>query len=76
MRFYELQGGIQYWLSQEEDKLFNKIHRNNNKYPLDKLNDREQEVSRKLVSRGVFNKYKYENIYYIEINNIDEITNC
>ncbi len=53
MRFYEIYSGYKVFISEEEQELVDNIELNEVKYSL--LDEREQEVARKLISRGVLN---------------------
>ncbi len=74
MRWYELAGGIFQMLSNEEDKIFKLIQANNNKYKKDDLDIRQQEIAKKMYSKGILNAFKKDNIVYYEINTIEEIS--
>lgn len=55
MRYFEVAGGINIYISEEEDFLVQKV-KESSSIPHTKLNDREQLLAQRLVSRGVLNK--------------------
>ena len=72
MKIIEILGGIQMPISQEETDIYDKIVEEGIIYK-DKLNEREQEVARKMVSRGVLERYNDDNGLYFNISKNDDI---
>lgn len=72
MKFRDVAGGLRIYISNEEDHLISKIEESGfaSKTSLD---EREQEVARKLVSRGVLNRLKNDNGIMYLVNSMQEL---
>ena len=73
MRFREFQGGLQIPVSLEEDALIRKIEESDNVIEKEKLDEREIELARKMVSRGCLNRYIKEKKTYYVVNKLDDV---
>lgn len=70
MRYYDIKGGFQVAVSNEEEKLVEKIKQQEKVYK-SSLTEREKQLSRILVSRGILNRYNDENGLYFTFNDIE-----
>jgi hypothetical protein len=73
MRFIEIMGGILQPISIEESMIVDKIYGNIDPLPTDQLNEREQELARKMVSRGVLARVKMEGKIHLLVNKLQEL---
>lgn len=72
MRFIEICGGIQIPLSNEENKLYERV-KDDGEVQHSQLTEREQTMAQKLVSRGALNyRFESQDIYF-SINELDDI---
>jgi len=67
MRYIEINGGINVPLNEEEDILVNKI-KEETKLTKESLGEREREVARRLVSRGILEHEKIDNEWSYSVN--------
>lgn len=67
MRYYEIQTGIRTVATNEESELINLIHKAK-KIANEDLNYREQEVARKLVSRGLLERIEQDDKTFFIFN--------
>lgn len=72
MRWTQVSSGIYLVTSNEENDLCEFI-RQNKSVELESLNERQQELSRKLVSRGVLNLFVHEEIDYVVNNDLVDL---
>jgi hypothetical protein len=72
MRFIEILGGLQAPITNEEDTLVNKIIQERS-MPKKKLDEREQEIARKLTSRGILKRVKIEGDTFYKINSLEQV---
>lgn len=72
MRYREIAGGIRVYVSQEEDTLVQKILEAGTAQKKS-LDEREQEVARKLVSRGVLNRVKANDEIAYVVNSLQDL---
>ena len=72
MRIIEIMGGLQMPISKEEEDIYDKIAEEGIVYK-SKLNEREQEVARKMVSRGALDRYKGKDGIYFNISKNDNL---
>ena len=73
MRFKEFRGGIQIPVSLEENALIKKIEKSNDVIETEKLDERELELARKMVSRGCLNRYRKDEKTYYVVNKLDDV---
>ncbi|MNK29868.1 hypothetical protein D3C87_482710 [compost metagenome] len=74
MRYYEIKGGIQVPLSNEERRLVESVEEAG-QVKADDLDERDRELSRQLCGRGIFNMIENEeddSITYT-VNKLEEI---
>lgn len=67
MRFIEVTGGLNMPVSEEEQQLIEKVGKTNN-INKKKLTEREQELARKLVSRGILDRKQIDKEYHFSVN--------
>jgi hypothetical protein len=73
MRFREFQGGIQMPVSLEEEALIKKIDDSQGITEKDKLNERELELARKMVSRGLLNRFRTNEKTFYVVNGLEDL---
>lgn len=76
MRWTDISGGIRIWMNIEEVKLFKLIrdNRDNNIKIYDsKLDERNKEIARLMVSRGILNIDTDGDLIYYQIKELDEV---
>jgi hypothetical protein len=74
MRFREFQGGIQMPVSLEEEALIKKI--DDSKEGItekDNLDERELELARKMVSRGLLNRVRTNEKTFYMVNKLEDV---
>ena len=73
MRFREIRGGIQVPVSNEEQELLERIEKSSGMFRKD-LNERERELARLMVSRGVLNRMRDDDkqVRYL-INDLEDL---
>lgn len=73
MRFREIRGGIRIAISMEEETLLERIGQSVSVLRGD-LTEREQEVARKLVSRGALDRVRddEDRVHYV-VNELDDL---
>ncbi len=70
MRWLDVAGGLRVPVNNEESEIVAKIDEST-EFAKKDLNEREREVARKLVSRGVLNRFSDENrVVYYTVNKI------
>lgn len=72
MKYRDVAGGLRLYISNEEDHLVSKIEESGFASKTG-LSEREQEVARKLVSRGVLNRLKNDNGIMYVVNSLQEL---
>jgi hypothetical protein len=72
MKYRDVIGGHQIYISNEEEHLISKIE-NGGFSDKNTLSDREKEVARKLVSRGVINRHQNDNGIIYVVNSEQEL---
>lgn len=72
MRYCEVAGGLRIPVSSEENTLVEKI-RKGGTMEKKKLDEREREVARKLVSRGVLNRKCADDGIKYEVNDLQDV---
>lgn len=73
MRFVEIAGGILQPVSIEETLVMDKIRGNGKPMPRSELDEREMELARNLVSRGLLTRLKIEGKTHLFVNDLQEI---
>jgi hypothetical protein len=71
MRYHEIASGLQIALSCEEQELLDR----NKGGPIvkDTLDEREQELARMMVSRGVLDQYRHDNQVFYHVSSVNDI---
>ncbi len=72
MKYYEIMGGIQVPASAEETALIERIEENG-ALPKKSLNERDRELARKLVSRGILNRVAIEEETNFVLNGLKDL---
>lgn len=72
MRFFEIDAGIRVWVSEEEQHILNLLAEHK-ALAKRKLDERQQEVCRLLVSRGVLNRVQQHGEIYYEANGLPDL---
>jgi hypothetical protein len=70
MRYHEIASGLRVPLSCEEQEL---IDRHGEPIAKDTLDEREQEVARLMVSRGVLDQYPHDDRVYYHLSSANDI---
>lgn len=74
MRFREIRGGIQIPVSSEEQDLVDLIESQEGNFIIgEDLNERQQEVARKMVSRGVLERTERDGSLYFVVSKLDDL---
>ena len=72
MKIIDVLGGIRIPLSEEESKLVSKV-RETGKVLKKSLNERERELARRLVNRGVFLRKVEEKLTMYAVNELEDL---
>ena len=70
MRYHEIASGLQVPLSCEEQEL---IDQHGKTMAKDSLDEREREVARLMVSRGVLDQYPHDDQVYYHLSSVNDI---
>jgi hypothetical protein len=70
MRYQEISGGFRVPVSEEEQEMLD-LARQNGKLFRDQLAERQAEVARLMVSRGLFNRFRRDGRVYYQVNIMD-----
>jgi hypothetical protein len=74
MRFREIRGGIQIPVSNEEQGLIDLIEsQEGNFIKRSELDERQREVARKMVSRGVLERTQRDGSLYYVVSKLDDL---
>lgn len=74
MRFREIRGGIQIPVSSEEQDLIDLIESQEGNFIKRKeLDERQREVARKMVSRGVLERTQRDGSLYYVVSRLDDL---
>lgn len=73
MRFYEISSGLRIPVSQEEQDIIDLIANNKGKIKKSMLDERQQEVSRLMVSRGLLIRERTDKVVYLRLNSASDI---
>ncbi len=73
MRVREIRGGLQAYITNEEQMLVDLIEKNNGIIEKSKLHERFQELARQLTSRCILNRRKFDDKIYYLINMPEDI---
>ena len=72
MRFYEISSGLRLPISEEEQEVMDLIS-NEGRYPKSKLDERQREVARLMVSRGLLVREREDDVTFLRPNNAVDI---
>ena len=72
MRFYEISSGLRIPVSQEEQDIIDLIAEKG-KIKKSMLDERQQEVSRLMVSRGLLIRERTDKVVYLRLNSASDI---
>jgi len=72
MRYFEVAGGIDIVITEEEDSLVNKI-KESSSVRRSKLNERDRIVAQRLVSRGVLNRKDIDEDAEYSVNSLNKV---
>lgn len=72
MRFYEISSGLRIPVSQEEQEIIDLIA-DKGKIKKSVLDERQQEVSRLMVSRGLLIRERTDNVIFLRLNSAADI---
>lgn len=70
MRYFEIQGGLRMVVSLEEEAIMAMA---NSPLADEDLGERDQEVARKMVSRGILNRLSQDDKIYYTLNGLEEV---
>lgn len=73
MRFIEIRGGILQPVSNEETLVMEKVRGHGNPLPKTILDDREKELARNLVTRGLLTRIVHEGKICFLANDLEEM---
>lgn len=73
MRFVEIHTGLLQPISNEEDIVFEAVKNHNTPFPKSKFSQREKQIARNLVSRGILTRIVLENKLYFVVNELPDI---
>jgi hypothetical protein len=74
MRFREIRGGIQMPVSLEEQALIDLIESQEGEFvQRSELDERQKEVARKMVSRGVLDRTQRDGSLYYVVSKLDDL---
>jgi len=74
MRFREIRGGIQVSVSNEEQEMVDLIESQEDKtIKRSELDERQKEVARKMVSRGVLERTQHDGSLFYIVSKLDDL---
>lgn len=73
MKFIEVRGGFLQPVSNEENIILERVKGYDGPIPKAVLDDREQELARNLVNRGLLTRFVHEGILCFVINDLEEL---
>jgi len=73
MKFLEIAGGFLYPVSNEESMLIEKIKGLGQPYPKSQLDERQRELARQLVNRGVLTRVLVEDKLCFVYNDLEDL---
>lgn len=73
MKFVEIAGSILQPVSNEENILLEKVKEYQNPLPKHVLNEREQELAKNLVNRGILTRIRLKDKLYFIANSLDDM---
>lgn len=73
MKFVEIRGNIRVPVSNEELQVAERVKKNDEPFPVKRLNLRERELARQLVHRGVLDRLLIDEDICVVYNDIDDL---
>jgi hypothetical protein len=73
LKFIEVRGGFLQPVSNEENIILERVKGYDGPIPKAVLDDREQELARNLVNRGLLTRFVHEGILCFVINDLEEL---
>lgn len=73
MRFREIRGGLMMPVSNEEQELIDLIESSNGMIKRNDLGERQRELARKMVSRGLLNRIRHDGSLFYVLNDLEDI---
>lgn len=73
MRYFEIAGGFRMPVNEEEQEVLTLIQESEHSIDDSNLDERQQEVARKMVSRGLLNRLQKDGKIYYEPNGLPDI---
>jgi hypothetical protein len=73
MRYFEIAGGLRMPVNEEEQEVLTLIQESEHSIDDSNLDERQQEVARKMVSRGLLNRLQKDGKIYYEPNGLPDI---
>lgn len=73
MRYFEIAGGLRMPVNEEEQEMLTLIQESEHSISDSNLDERQQEVARKMVSRGLLNRLQKDGKIYYEPNGLPDI---
>jgi len=73
MKFIEIKGGWLQPVSNEENVLMERVKGASSPLPKSQLSEREQELARNLVSRGLLTRLRIDNKLCFTVNDLEDI---
>lgn len=73
MKFVEIAGSIIQPVSNEENILLEKVKEYEKPLPKEQLNEREREIARQLVNRGILTRVRLKDKLYFVSNSLDDM---
>ena len=73
MKFVELAGSILQPISNEENVLLEKVKEYQKPLPKEQLDEREKELARQLVNRGILTRFRKNDKLYFIPNSLDDM---
>jgi len=73
MKFVEIRGNVRVPVSNEELQVAERVKKNDEPFPVKRLNLRERELARQLVHRGVLDRLLIDEDICVVYNDIDDL---
>jgi hypothetical protein len=73
MRYFEIAGGIRLQLSQEEQNVLSTVEKSH-RLPSEDMDERQEEIARQMVRRGLLNRVKVKDKEHYIANNDPPLT--
>ena len=73
MRFREIRGGLLVPVSNEEQSIIDTIESSDGMVLRKSLDERQRELARKMVSRGLLNRIKHDGEIHYVLNDLEDL---